>query len=600
MQFTYLVLKSFQIMIMTKQLRIVPKILAILFTLIGAMCFSCSKKTDPAPVNNNNNNNNSTDPVVVIPSTNGVMGFFLDDWKSKSFSAPSYVETAIPTAAANATVVVDVSKVISKIPPAIFAHNANTWMTSMVSEPVFMKHITALQPNVIRFPAGSGSDVYFWNAKPGQQPADAPLKLVASDGTLKDAGFMYGQTTDDWRASLDNYYDMLKQTNNIGILTMNYGYARYGTSANPVATAAHLAADWVRYDKGRTKYWEIGNEVYADWESGYRIDLTNNKDGQPEYITGKLYAQHFKVFADSMRKAATETGAKIYVGAVMYESEPQGYQANSFKTWNSTMLPELNNYADYYIGHNYFTNYNENSNAAAILTAALTKPAAMMDFMTKAMKTYGATIKPIAMTEWNMFAVGSMQQVSNISGVFGVIVQNETVINKFGLSARWDLLNSWDNGNDHGLFSDGHEPGVSMWSPRPSFYYLYFFKKFVGDTFVGTAVTTGNTSVKAYASSYSSGQANVTLLNVSNAAQTVEVKINNFTAGSRFYWYSLEGGSDNGEFSRKVSVNGQGTTGVAGGPNSYETIKARSAKTDGGIKITIPKYGMVCLVVDKQ
>ena len=64
---------------------------------------------------------------------------------------------------------------------------------------------------------------------------------------------------------------------------------RYGTSANPVAAAAHLAADWVRYDNGRTKFWEIGNESYGNWEAGYSIDVSKNKDGQPEFITGALY-----------------------------------------------------------------------------------------------------------------------------------------------------------------------------------------------------------------------------------------------------------------------------------------------------------------------
>src|SRR5690606_41701275 len=108
-------------------------------------------------------------------------------------------------------------------------------------------------------------------------------------------------------ASLDNYYAMLQQSGNQGMITVNYGYARYGTGKDPVATAAHLAADWVRYDNGRTQYWEIGYENYGDWEWGYRIDRTKNKDGQPEYVNGKLYAQHFKVFVDSMQKAAKET-----------------------------------------------------------------------------------------------------------------------------------------------------------------------------------------------------------------------------------------------------------------------------------------------------
>src|SRR5450756_1777570 len=114
-------------------------------------------------------------------------------------------------------------------------------------------------------------------------------------------------------------------------------------------------ADWVRYDKGRTKYWEIGNENYGDWEWGYRIDVDANKDSQPEYLTGALYAKHFKVFADSMRKAAVQTGKTIYIGAVMQESSTQSWQTTTTQTWNPTMIPEVNNVPDFYIGHNYIT-----------------------------------------------------------------------------------------------------------------------------------------------------------------------------------------------------------------------------------------------------
>ncbi len=64
------------------------------------------------------------------------------------------------------------------------------------------------------------------------------------------------------------------------MITVNYGYARYGKSQNPVAVAAHLAAEWVRYDKGRTAYWEIGNENAGSWEAGYQINLADNK-GRP-------------------------------------------------------------------------------------------------------------------------------------------------------------------------------------------------------------------------------------------------------------------------------------------------------------------------------
>ena len=442
----------------------------VLLAAASSVVATCKKDLEPTPANPVVPPIEVIEPAVDPPIAN-TMGFFLDHWEGKTFSPPAFDEAALPTSIV-AIVTVDASKVITKIPSSAFAHNANTWMTTMIAEPAFMNHITNLKPNLIRFPAGSGSDAYFFNVKPGELPADVPAQLMDKDGVKKDPGFGYGKTTDNWRASLDNYYDMLQQSNNKGVLTMNYGYARYGTSANPVAAAAHLAADWVRYDHGRTPYWEIGNEVYADWEWGYRIDLTQNKDGQPQFITGKLYAQHFKVFADSMRKAADETGATIFIGAVMYESAPESWQASSFQTWNKTMLPELNNTADFYVAHNYFTPYNENSTAATVLGAALAQPAKMMNFLTTTLSANGAEVKPIAMTEWNMWALGSKQQVSNTSGVFAVLVVGEALTNKYGLTARWDLLNYWANGDDHGLFSDGNEPSVAKWTPRPPFHYL--------------------------------------------------------------------------------------------------------------------------------
>jgi hypothetical protein len=530
------------------------------------------------------------------PEMAKTIGFFLNDWSSRNFSKPQYADASIPSTT-NATVTVDAGTIITKIPTTEFGQNANTWMSRMVDQPAFMKHITNLHPRVIRFPAGSGSDAYFWNAKPGQLPADVPLQLVDKDGVKKDPGFMYGDTNDDWRASLDNYYAMLSQSNNEGLLTMNYGYARYGTSADPVATAAHLAADWVRYDNGRTKYWEIGNEVYADWEWGYRIDRTTNKDGQPEYLTGKLYAQHFKVYADSMRKAATEVGATIYIGAVLYEHVPESWQVNTTKTWNVTMLPELNNNADFYIVHNYYTPYNENSTTSVITSAAISETGKVMDFAKKTLQTNSVDVKPIAMTEYNMWARDSKQQVSNVSGMFAVLVIAESIKQQYGLTARWDLLNGWDNGNDHGLFSDGNEPGVSKWTPRPSFYYLYFFDKMLGDRLITT--TSSNSDIKAYGSTFSSGEGAVTLVNVSAAPISTELKFKNIKTGERFYWYTLEGSNDNGEFSRKVLVNGQAPAGVAGGPENYTSIKARSALTKDGIRITVPARAMVNIVVDK-
>jgi hypothetical protein len=533
----------------------------------------------------------------VDPAIANTIGFFLDYWQPKTFIVPANVEGAVP-AYTPTTITVDASSIITKIPLSVFGQNAVWWMGPVAGDPKFIDPVTNLHPHIIRFPGGSSSDVYFWNAMQGVNPPDAPLEISDENGVKKAPGYNYGMTDYNWQCSLDNYYSMLQQTNNKGIITVNYGYARYGTGPDPVAAAAHLAADWVRYDNGRTLYWEIGNENYGSWEWGYRIDTDLNQDGQPELLTGDLYAKHFKVFVDSMQKAATEIGSKIYIGAVTVESPAnETWQTNCVRTWNTGMMTGINNKADFYVVHNYFTPYNENSTAAVIYSSALSVPETMMNFVTQTLKTNGVEVKPVVLDEWNMWAKDSKQQVSNVSGGFALLVLGEALKNKYGMTARWDLLNGWDNGNDHGLFSSGNEPGVSKWSPRPSFYYMYYFQKMLGDRMVSA---TSSPEISAYASTYSSGQLNVTLINISALTYSVEVKPKNFRVGNRFYWYSLQGGSDNGEFSGMVLVNNIGPPGTVGGPIYYNTLEARSAETVNGIKVTVPARGAVIMVVDKK
>ncbi|MBK7215398.1 MAG: hypothetical protein IPH88_19390 [Bacteroidales bacterium] len=148
----------------------------------------------------------------------------------------------------------------------------------------------------------------------------------------------------------DSFYSILNQTAAIGMLTVNYGYARYGTGPTPVATAAHMAADWVRYDNGRTKFWEIGNEVFGSWEAGYRIDPALNQDGQPEYITPTLYAQHCLVFIDSMKTAAASLGLDIRIGLVMLDA-----YSSSMPDWNRKVAEVAADAADFYMFVQLFT-----------------------------------------------------------------------------------------------------------------------------------------------------------------------------------------------------------------------------------------------------
>lgn len=575
------------------------KISILCLLLVVCVCYfsACKKKDGGDPAQ-------PQDTTVVIapaidPPLANTIGFFLDDWQPKTFTPPATFNNIAPPAGSGATVTIDRSSIITKVPRSLFGNNANTWMTQLVTEPALLDHISTIHPHIIRFPGGSISDIFFWNALPNTPPADAPDQLLNAAGASAPAGYWFGKNTANWTLSLDNYYSMLQQTGNQGMITINYGYARYGKSANPVAAAAHLAADWVRHDNGRTKYWEIGNENFGDWEAGYRIKLADNQDGQPEFLSGQLYGQHFKVFADSMRKAAIEIGKTIYIGAVTVEAESPPWATSTHRNWNTGLLGAANNSPDFYVVHSYYTPYNVNSNAADILNSAVVETKKIVDFVKQVLQTAGATIKPIALTEWNIFATGSKQQVSHINGLHADLVLGELLENKFGMSSRWDLANGWNNGDDHGMFNNGDEPdGVPRWNPRPAYYHMYFFQKFLGDRSVTS--TSSTTDIESYASSFSSGEVGVTLVNKSASDRSVEIKVQNFRKGTRYYWYTLTGGGDNGEFSRKVLVNGTPATHASGGPASYKTINANAALTTTGIRVIVPARAAVFMAIEKQ
>lgn len=568
------------------------------FLLNTALLLSCTKekKAAPAPTP-------PVDTMVVIqppvePPLAATTGFFLDGWQGKNFSVPAYTDTVVPYQGGT-KITVNPSAILTKVPLTLFGNNANPYMGQMVGEPILLNHIRALDPYVLRFPGGNLSSVYFWNGQPGVKPSNAPDSLLNAAGVAQKAGYWYGRNKDSWTLSLDNYYAMLQQTGNTGMITINYGYARYGMGADPVADAAHLAAEWVRYDKGRTRYWEIGNESNGEWQAGHRIDTRNNSDGQPAIVTGALYGAHFKVFADSMRQAARETGHTIFIGAQLLEKPAEPWQNATDKGWNSGVLKEAGNTPDYYIVHSYYTPYNTNSTAAEVLATAATVTKSMMDYTTQTVQGAGVTVKPLALTEWNIFAEGSMQMVSHINGLHAVIVLGELLENRYGMAARWDLANGWDGGNDHGTFNNGDEPGAPKWAPRPVFYHMYYFQKCLGDRAVQAMVADNNPNIAAYASSFTSGQVGVTIVNKSVAAQPAVVEFQNFRPGERYYWYLLTGGTDNGEFSRKVYVNGQGPSGVSGGPSNYTSLKAFATKTTGGVRINLPPRSVVYMVVEK-
>jgi len=566
--------------------------------------YSC-KKTPNNPQGNNNVGSTGNTPETIVkgndPAIAATQGFFLtDSWQPKIFTVPATTLSVTKPMAKNITVSIDLSKIVTKVSPLIFGNNATVFMGRMVDQPILLSRLDTLCPNIIRFPGGSVADRYFWNAGYNQDPPDAPPRLLDAGGNLLLPDYWYGNNTSEWTMTVDDYYQVLQQTKSTGMITVNYGYARYGTSPHPVETAAHLAANWVRYDKCRTRYWEVGNESYGSWESGYRINTATNQDGQPMMITSALYGSHFKVFADSMHAAARQVGTTIQVGIVLSGANDL-LSVGEVDNWNAGVLAAAGNSPDFYVVHYYYTPYMQNSSAGVILSTPAPGTASMLDWVKSSAAKAGVTQKPIAMDEYNINAAGSDQMVSQIAGIHAVMVLGEVLKKQLSMVSRWNLASTWGDGDDMGLFNnsshpDNVEPGASPWQPRPLYYYMYYFQKYFGDRMVSSTVT-GSNSILSYASMFTSGQAGDILVNTGASEETVNIQISNFLPGTNYYYYILTGGKE-AVFSRKLYVNESGPSGASGGPANFSTIAPVSAAQKGGIILTVPAYGVVYLVAD--
>jgi hypothetical protein len=506
---------------------------------------------------------------------------FLEDFTPKNAVIPTSTlaekTTQAPTVTVNIT-----PDTLGKISKYVFGNAIACWMGNTTGNATFLKNTQTLNPSLIRYPGGSWSNIFFWNGN----PTDVPDSIYNSDG--KKAKLIPISGKNDWPTTVDNYYILRQKTGSQGLITVNYAYARYGLSNNPVTTAAHLAAQWVRYDKGRTKFWEIGNENNGPWESSWKIDTKTNKDGQPQIITGQLYGQHFRVFADSMRAAAAQVGATIYIGAQLLHYDGTTSWNSVDKTWNAGVLSEVGDAADFYVMHNYFGTSETVDN---LLSVAVTDPKKAISFIQQDIANKKAFLKPLAITEYNMHDVGPSAGISYINGMQATILFNEMIKNNFGLAARWLLVNG-----DGGMFYDGSNKSL-QYQPRTDFYYAYYQQKFTGDHIISTSST--NSNILAYASRYASGETGLVIVNKGTSSQVVKINPKNIGGGDKYYVYSLTGGSDNGDFSLYVTVNGVAPSGTQWGPRAtLESIPAYAFPNDSNILVQSPGRSVQFIMVD--
>jgi hypothetical protein len=168
---------------------------------------------------------------------------FLADFEPKSASIPPYEDVEKTTKAVLVTVTLNTADTLGKVSKYIFGNALAAWLGNDVINPVLLGHLQKLAPTLIRYPGGSWADIFFWNGHPGDLPNTIPDG--ANNGRMIPLSPQFGANS--WTTTLDNYYLMRDEVHGTqGLITINYGYARYGRSEKPAEQAAHYAGRTTR------------------------------------------------------------------------------------------------------------------------------------------------------------------------------------------------------------------------------------------------------------------------------------------------------------------------------------------------------------------
>lgn len=526
--------------------------------------------------------------------------YYMSEWEPKSFGGfPGYTEITPPDGTPSVVLSIDFNDTLAIVPKLIYGNNAVGWQERSDNRPTRVRHYRNANLSILRFPGGNWSNDYFW---------DAPFRADLPDdiGIMNEGDPVPAQgalpSDDGWMMTPENYYALLDSVGAEGIISINYSYARYGTSEDPVQRAAEYAAGWVHHaniEHGMNiRYWEVGNENFGEWQTGYNVPGKG-------VITGEEYGRDFCVFADAMR-AVDPT---IYVGAVAVE-QPTNWNDN-YDNWNDRMFPEIGDCADFLSVHVYFGPHEIQADHPRRVIGAVNEVDRIAEYVRNQWRRRtGNEPIPLAMTEYNMWDdywheiddpcdpnVNCYYTVGHLNTLVFSLAFGKMIKNKFALANGWDLKNAWDGGRDHGMFASAGEPGVAEDTPHGPFYTYYYFTRTFGDVMV--EATSSRRDISVFASKFSSGEAGIVLVNPTQNDHVAQIDVGRGVAGERYYLYEVQTDDPN---SRKIYVNGQTGTQAGGGPEDYESVEAFSSivPDDGMIAVDARKWGTYYIVVENS
>jgi alpha-N-arabinofuranosidase len=400
---------------------------------------------------------------------------------------------------------VDAGKVIRTVDPRMYGINLAIW-DRMLGQPITADILATLGEGAVRFPGGSGSDVYDWHAgrnpgrRGGRWPTDVTtfarvteaqkaqpfITLNYGSGTPQEAAAWVAYYNDDPRSAVPLGVD----ARNVNWQTAGYWASLRGAAPQPKDDGLNSLRMSHQAPFG-FKDWEVGNECYGGWENDLHGAPGSGLTGAPH--DPYTYAQAFAGFYKQM----LAVDPTIHVGAVIVTPET-GYGDPSHSVpspekggapvtgWTPVVLSTLKSLGvtpHFLIYHSYAQNPGH-ENDAMLLQAGARLQSDAREVRRMAVDYLGAPGKTIELdlTELNSVSANpGKQSTSLVNGLFMADALGNVAQTEFNACTWWDMRNGTTNANnspelygrrqfgDYGLVSSGG-PGIAPNTPYPTYY----------------------------------------------------------------------------------------------------------------------------------
>jgi hypothetical protein len=514
----------------------------------------CLRPPLPAPAAGN---------TISAPSTTPASGTKFGDWPWQGGRAVA--------------VQVNPSNVLREVTARQFGNNTSWWAgKSWTLDADRIEKARQANIRFWRFPGGSSSDEYLWDGdavKWGNGPAG------------KNSIHM----NENWAANTDDFLSFLKQVDGEGIITLNYGIARYGS----LDKAVELAKGWVKSlnieKHAKIEYFEVGNEQHGPWETGHNIP------GKPE-LTGAMYGSEVKAICTAIK--TVDSSIKCGADALVYDN---GEEWTGYKWWMRDLLPQVESSVDYLIVHEYFgwpfqgDKFVSPSNAEIFGNLRKVKEGAESVAAMTRKYAKRKTDFPLALTEFNILNGNVPQTIQLINGLFTAEVLGEAILAGYFATNFWDWKNGYDSkngGGDHALLASS-DPQVPDNTPRPAYYSYAIFARAFGQEMVESK--SSDSSIRVYASRFKN-KSDLGLVFVNEKEEPAKLTITTGSNKRQLKAWVLTGASLN---STQVSFNGKPGPKGGGGPFPVDTLEPFARTLDGkdSVELTVPPASLVGVVL---